>query len=382
VPAWRRPWTLSLVGLGAVIGAIVLSNFTADALVPVRLALIAASLILSGVAIQQRLRHGVTDLEDRTEPACLVGLGAIIAFLASLAFDPSWNSGVMFARVLGAFALFGACLVALPSLLRKVLASLLILFHFGAILTAVTAVSPAGGASAPWLSVEAWGYVYHPYLQFMYLNNAYHFYSPEPGPPTLLWFRVRYKSGKSRWVKLPSRKESPIPMHYMRHVAMSETFFDQEPVTQEQFNRISAIRGQMFGYPTHPGIPAERQYAPLSSIPRLLLSSYVRHVAMTSPNPDDPNDPVELVKAYRVTHRILSPEEFDRGMNPLDKTTYQPFYCGDFDAEGHMLNKPDDPMLYWLIPIYQQMNGTKPTGPVFNFLKVHAGDAKTPEEEP
>ena len=28
------------------------------------------------------------------------------------------------------------------------------------------------------------------YLLFTYMNNAYHFYSPDPGPPTLLYRRV------------------------------------------------------------------------------------------------------------------------------------------------------------------------------------------------
>ena len=64
-----------------------LARIDIPALIPYRLALIAAALILPGIAIIQRLRRGVTDLEDRTEPACLVGLAAFIAFFASLAFD-------------------------------------------------------------------------------------------------------------------------------------------------------------------------------------------------------------------------------------------------------------------------------------------------------
>ena len=30
----------------------------------------------------------------------------------------------------------------------------------------------------------------------MYLNNAYHFYSPDPGPATYVWFRIFYISNE------------------------------------------------------------------------------------------------------------------------------------------------------------------------------------------
>ena len=243
----------------------------------------------------------------------------------------------MLARVLGVAALLGACLVALPSLPRKILASLIILLHFGGILTAVTAVQPTGGQPAPWLPVQAWGHVYHPYLQFMHMGNAYHFYSPDPGPPTLLWFRVKYKSGHSQWVKLPSRVNSPVPMHYMRQVAMVETFSDMAPVSPEEFSHIYDARTSMVprnGIILHPSLPATSQYMPLSNQARRLLSSYARHIANTTVRPEDPEDPVVSLKVYRVTHSILSPDEYDRDVSPIDMTTYLPFYCGDFDAEG------------------------------------------------
>src|SRR5438045_224861 len=84
-----------------------------------------------------------------------------------------------------------AVLVLLPRPARRVVLSLLLLVHFAGILTAVTAVDPQGG-SAPWVSRQLFARVYRPYLGFMYLSNAYHFYSPNPGPPTLLWFRIQY----------------------------------------------------------------------------------------------------------------------------------------------------------------------------------------------
>lgn len=385
VPAWRRPWTLALSGLALAVVADVLVNVDAPNLIPVRLAVIAAALILPGLALIQRFRHGVTDIEDRTEPACLAGLASLIAFLCSVAFDlQSEDSGVMLTRVLGVAALVGACLVALPSPLRKVLASLIILFHFGGILTAVTAVAPPR-AQAPWLSIQAWGYVYHPYLQFMYLGNAYHFYSPEPGPPTLLWFRVKYQSGHSQWVKIPSRKNSPVPMYYMRRVAMSETFNDIDNVSPEQFAlrlqaRQAARDKKGKDIPLDPYRPATNQFVPLTDLSQSLMSSYVRHVAKSSPRAEDPSDPVVSIKAYRVTQSILTPDEVVREVSPIDMTTYLPIYCGEFDAQGKLLD-PNDPLLYWLIPIYRDFQGGRPTDVVLNYFEYQSGDTNKPPKE-
>src|SRR5262249_51727018 len=47
----------------------------------------------------------------------------------------------------------------------------------------VGAVSPPGHrrprdrpSPSPWLSTQIWTRIYRPYLEFLYLNNAYHFY--------------------------------------------------------------------------------------------------------------------------------------------------------------------------------------------------------------
>ena len=37
---------------------------------------------------------------------------------------------------------------------------------------------------------QYWNRIYRPYLEFMFLTNSYHFYSPDPSPAMYLWFRV------------------------------------------------------------------------------------------------------------------------------------------------------------------------------------------------
>src|SRR5207244_2073818 len=117
-------------------------------------------------------------------------IGSLACFLASEAFhEIPWDSAALLFRVGTVLAAVGALVVLLPPFGRKIIASLFILFHFGGILTAVTSVSPA-----PWLSTQIWTTVYRPYLFFLWMNNAYHFYSPEPGPANLMWFCIEYES--------------------------------------------------------------------------------------------------------------------------------------------------------------------------------------------
>jgi hypothetical protein len=78
---------------------------------------------------------------------------------------------------------------------------------------------------------------------------------------------------------------------------------------------------------------------------------------------------VTRVKMFRVEHRVLQPNQFLGYDNPLDvqyqpgqaarkmgqlspyhPSTYQPYYVGEFTPDGELTN-PNDPLLYWLVPI-------------------------------
>ena len=59
---------------------------------------------------------------------------------------------------------------------------------------------------------QIWTRIFRPYLEFMYLNNAYHFYAPDPSTSSYLWFRVIFTDdadGKEygRWYKVPQLDE-------------------------------------------------------------------------------------------------------------------------------------------------------------------------------
>jgi hypothetical protein len=71
--------------------------------------------------------------------------------------------------------------------------------------------------------------------------------------------------------------------------------------------------------------------------------------------------PIKSVKVYRVVHMIVAPEQLAQGLDSEDPTNFTPYYQGEFDREGNMISKPDDPFLYWLIPIlYEPKEGHKP----------------------
>ena len=49
---------------------------------------------------------------------------------------------------------------------------------------------------------------FRPYLDFLFLSSAYQFFAPDPGPTSLIWFRVRYEDGTVRWKEWPTIRRS------------------------------------------------------------------------------------------------------------------------------------------------------------------------------
>ena len=62
--------------------------------------------------------------------------------------------------------------------------NLLVLAHFAAVLAAATSVGPTSE-----LLVDIWQ-PFRPYLQLLYLNQGYNFYSPQPAATTLVAYEV------------------------------------------------------------------------------------------------------------------------------------------------------------------------------------------------
>jgi hypothetical protein len=296
-----------------------------------------------------------------------------------------------------------------------------VLIHFTGICCAFMSVPPPMRDQS-W--VAQWGWtLLQPYLQFMYLINAYRFYSPEPGPASVMWYYVIYEDGTYHEEKIPNRTEhmlDPLGQEYTRRLSISESTNQLVPLPSIpdpiKHRRITwgnpAFNAAMqMPVPLHPHIPPDLQYRVPQDSSKLYLREYARKIAQMHPHSlKDPTKGVRSVLIYRVTHRMLEPSELvvvegrPRPFNPDDPWTYLPYYQGEFvpptakggqpldSEEPWVLKDPDDPFLYWLIPIWYEMrpniNLQNPNAPVGNqgfdmvtvdCMKEHVRLKTTPE---
>jgi hypothetical protein len=291
----------------------------------------------------------------------VLATAAVSGALSAGAIGPRWDSAQLMILFLSGVAAAAAVLVVLPRLVRHIVISLAILFHFGGIFTAVTTVPPI-----PWITAQMWTYIYRPYLEFMYLSNAYHFYAPEPGPPTLIWAYVKYEDGSGQWVKLPRRQDYPLAVEYQRRLSLTESVNQLLPPNGAPAEvRSRRLEGwTQHGIPGHPSMAENMQYREPTIYSKRMLESYSRYLARITPHHDDPSIKVKSVKIYRVIHALLTQKELADGRDPTRLTTYVPYYQGEFDVDGKLLD-PNDPCLYWVVPILEANALATQKGAVF-----------------
>ena len=375
-PFYSRPWVLMAAGLFCAVLAWLLPFLLPAHLTPpvLRLLLLFGGGLLSLSAVNLRLRRASWDLPQRMESAALISVAGLGAWIGFLAMEEEWDSGRIFYASLFLLAAAGAVLVLLPPLARRVVLSLMVLFHFGGIVVAVTSVDPPN-STGPWLSKQLWSRVYRPYLSSMYLTNAYHFYSPDPGPPSLFWFAVHFSDGSYTWVKLPDRGNSPIGMHYQRLLALPEHTFQaipRLPATLLELNELPAdqrpergsweeiyhrrelgstlkFRPKGLPIPMVQDFEVNQQYREPYDASKKFIAAVAKRVLWNTPTPGE-GITAESVKAYRVVHTILTPQELASGVSPWEKTKYVPFFLGEFDRKGE-LKDSREPFLYWYLPI-------------------------------
>ncbi|HET6576552.1 MAG TPA: hypothetical protein VFG68_23340 [Fimbriiglobus sp.] len=347
-----------------------------------RLVLTGVGALLAGSAVTMR-----PGLWKAWLPAVGVGLLAAV-----IALPDHWDSARLLARVLTALAAAGAVLAAVPPRTRYALVSLAILFHFGGILTATTWPDPA-----PWVTQQLAGRVYLPYLSFAYLRNAYHFYSPEPGPASQLFVLIKYeeidpatKKQKAEWLVLPRRHEhmkDPLGLTYYRRLSITEavagtsanlftaTAFEKLDAKQRR-ERLALLAGpDQIPFEPEEYEPLSQQYRiPRPDITRYLLPSYAEHIC--AEYAATRRAKVASVKVYRAEHRIIPAYAFVQGGDPFDPVGYRVYYLGEYTPDGRLVN-PQDEMLYWLVPVYPKPGGPSPSDPDHRpfdeYLSRHAG---------
>lgn len=345
-------------------------------------------------------------------PSNLAWAGAAAALAFLVALQSGWDISAPFLfGTLSALAFASALLLQLPQVVRRTAVSLFIVYHFVGILCAVASAPPQS-----WTTGQLYEILFRPYLQAVYLTNAYHFYSPEPGPAQMLWFRLEYepdedKTRYSRWVKIPNLDENGravdydadgkarrLPrVEYTRRLSLVENASSPTGAMPPQFetykfNRLRA--GEAVNIPINPSMPIDMQYREPAPVAKLWLSAYVRHVARTYKHEQRPEKQVIAVKVYRVLHQIMAAHELAGGRSFEDPSTYHPYYQGEyepdgqmksscrelrFDANGNIEEVHRDPFLYFEIPIIPELTPqTKNYNyKVTNYLRKHAGDEGT-----
>jgi hypothetical protein len=295
-----------------------------------------------------------------------------------------WFSMRLLLAMVSAVAMLAVALYALPVEWRRAGVSALAVLHFAGIGTAALGAPPQ-----PWIINQLWVRFYRPYLEFMYLNNAYRYYSPEPGPPTLLWFRVEYEEGKqihTNWIYVPDmdtetgRHRHPMGLVYQRRLSLTQNTEPSEtpPLTARDEHGVQRMNpayqarlrhapqdfvapiplGQIAPasaenrliVPFHPDIRPETQLLVPNFFPKDLLRSCAKY-AMSLPHPTHPAAKAKTVKVYRVVHQIMLPRAYAGGMHPTDLVFYLPYYMGEYDQTGELTEASKrDPFLYWLLP--------------------------------
>jgi hypothetical protein len=245
----------------------------------------------------------------------------------------------------------------------------------------------------------------------MYLNNAYHFYAPEPGPASYLWFRIESEDAQhqphSQWLKVPDMDDNtgkpryPVDLEYQRMLAMTENttrndptppmyvagpdgeahlaaYYDQRvkhsPLAVAGPVRIGVERPDPgLIVPFHPDINPLSQYQAPNLFSRLLLESFARFVMHQAAVKDPERRPLR-VKVYRVVHIIVLPQVLAAGWDPCYPTFYVPYYMGEFGPDGKMTKAgAEDPFLYWVLPIIKD-DPSKPDSTIETYVFKHAGE--------
>jgi hypothetical protein len=341
-------WKIAAAGMAAIAVAAAFDLFqtSSNIIVAFRVLLTLGGALTIGIALYMRPGH-----------TRLYAFACAAAIVARFGFPPDWDSGLIASGLAAVFAGIGAILTALPSGYRKVAISALMLFHFGGIAVAVT--SPL---YPPWMSLTIGTLLYRPYLQSLYLTNAYHFYSPQPGPASQVWFCVKYAKDSSgntrqRWYKFPRRPDDltdPMGLSYYRRLSITMNLESSEPsVVSEDMRRRRIVMTQGDdGIPIHNEVvPLDSQYRlPQMNIREFVLPSYVQHIANLKILRHPEGVPITSIRVYLVTHNIMTQVALENDISPYDPITYMPYYFGEYDTSGKLLD-PGNPLLYWLIPI-------------------------------
>jgi hypothetical protein len=136
-----------------------------------------------------------------------------------------------------------------------------LIFHLVALIIAPASVGPSSEL------VRSIWFVFHPYLQVLYLNHGYHFFAPEPSESTLLAYVAECDDGTVIHGRIPNFTIKPRLL-YHRHFMLTEQMNDAPPELRESWYRSYALHlGQKLGA-SRVSLTRQRHYLPTMEMVR------------------------------------------------------------------------------------------------------------------
>lgn len=211
-----------------------------------------------------------------------------------------------------------------PALVKWIV-SLVLLFHFTAIISHVL----SGGGPFVMRQLST---LFRPYLKTMWLDNAYRFYAPDPGPTDVLWFHLNYADGSTRWTQVPRREDFYFRMPFQRHMSialLASMMVEQEPVpardNNESLARILASN-----------TPIMRTV--LTPVGEIFYRSYARHIARTDKQHPRTHAELASMDCYLVKYNIRSPFEMRMKLDMYDPRMLRILQVATFTPDGLICN--------------------------------------------
>ncbi len=312
----------------------------------VRVGLVAVGVLAAASGVWMRGGHRLAWLAFAG--AALLGAGGL---------PMHWDSLKIPLTVGGTLAAVGGGLGFLPLKWRLSALAVAVLVHFGGTLTAVTWPDTQGRTA--WVSNQSALRVYLPYFRLTYQSNAYHFYSPDPGPASKFFILLEYelyeptpdpktgeytpvldpKTGKTQttaeWVDLPKRRndyKDPLGLTYYRRLSLTELASYSTPGTMlpATWERADIVQRRVANQNDKTGkqvvvpnatidqfqVDLNQYRQPQSATRRAVYPTYARHLAVEYTRNRTTADGRELrhqvtgLKMFRVEHRIIEAPQF------------------------------------------------------------------------
>jgi hypothetical protein len=194
------------------------------------------------------------------------------------------------------------------------IASLFIVLHLLAICLAPLAMATRS-SEGPSPAIAPLFRTFQPYIDATYLNHAYFFFAPNPGPSHIARYDLEFPEGReSRSGEFPNKQQHWPRLLYHRHFMLSESLYERfappdfppEPTPREESKQ--AVREYNRALTAWQRSKAEWEAARERYV--ALRTSVEKHLQTTHD--------ATVVRLHRVEHRQPSADEFQFDNIPLN----------------------------------------------------------------